>query len=57
VISPLLANLYLHWFDKLFHRDDSARKAGCGKPACPVWRGGWRRHEPRHPDSTASCFL
>jgi hypothetical protein len=20
VISPLLANLYLHWFDKLFHR-------------------------------------
>jgi RNA-directed DNA polymerase len=22
VISPLLANLYLHWFDKLFHRRD-----------------------------------
>jgi RNA-directed DNA polymerase len=22
VISPLLANLYLHWFDKLFHRFD-----------------------------------
>jgi len=22
VISPLLANLYLHWFDKLFHRTD-----------------------------------
>jgi RNA-directed DNA polymerase len=22
VISPLLANLYLHWFDKLFHRGD-----------------------------------
>jgi RNA-directed DNA polymerase len=22
VISPLLANLYLHWFDKLFHRKD-----------------------------------
>lgn len=22
VISPLLANLYLHWFDKLFHRCD-----------------------------------
>ena len=22
VISPLLANLYLHWFDKLFHRQD-----------------------------------
>lgn len=22
VISPLLANLYLHWFDKLFHRMD-----------------------------------
>lgn len=22
VISPLLANLYLHWFDKLFHRID-----------------------------------
>ena len=25
VISPLLANLYLHWFDKLFHR---ARRTG-----------------------------
>jgi RNA-directed DNA polymerase len=22
VISPLLANLYLHWFDKVFHRPD-----------------------------------
>ena len=22
MISPLLANLYLHWFDKLFHRSD-----------------------------------
>lgn len=22
VISPLLANIYLHWFDKLFHRKD-----------------------------------
>jgi len=22
VISPLLANVYLHWFDKLFHRTD-----------------------------------
>ncbi len=22
VISPLLANLYLHWFDRLFHRQD-----------------------------------
>ncbi len=22
VISPLLSNLYLHWFDKLFHRQD-----------------------------------
>lgn len=22
VISPLLANLYLHWFDKMFHRKD-----------------------------------
>lgn len=26
VISPLLANLYLHWFDKTFHRSDG--------PAC-----------------------
>jgi len=25
VISPLLANLYLHWFDRLFHRDDGPR--------------------------------
>jgi RNA-directed DNA polymerase len=23
VISPLLANIYLHWFDKVFHRPDS----------------------------------
>ncbi len=22
MISPLLANLYLHWFDKVFHRAD-----------------------------------
>jgi len=22
VISPLLANLYLHWFDRMFHRSD-----------------------------------
>jgi RNA-directed DNA polymerase len=22
VISPLLANLYLHWFDRMFHRCD-----------------------------------
>jgi RNA-directed DNA polymerase len=29
VASPLLANLYLHWFDKLFHRADGpARWAG-----------------------------
>lgn len=25
VISPLLANLYLHWFDKVFHRSDGPR--------------------------------
>ena len=25
VISPLLANLYLHWFDKIFHRSDGPR--------------------------------
>ena len=29
VISPLLSNLYLHWFDKMFHRADGpARWAG-----------------------------
>ena len=26
VISPLLANLYLHWFDKAFHRTDGPGK-------------------------------
>src|SRR5882672_4164865 len=26
VISPLLSNLYLHWFDKLFHRQDGPAK-------------------------------
>ena len=25
VISPLLANVYLHWFDKMFHRHDGPR--------------------------------
>jgi len=25
VISPLLANVYLHWFDKMFHRQDGPR--------------------------------
>ena len=29
VISPLLANIYLHWFDKVFNRPDSpARRVG-----------------------------
>ena len=28
VISPLLANLYLHWFDKVFHRQGPAKWAG-----------------------------
>lgn len=29
VISPLLANLYLHWFDKMFHAQDGpARRMG-----------------------------
>ena len=26
VVSPLLSNLYLHWFDKLFHREDGPSK-------------------------------
>jgi RNA-directed DNA polymerase len=26
VISPLLANIYLHWFDKVFHRSDGPVK-------------------------------
>jgi RNA-directed DNA polymerase len=26
VISPLLANVYLHWFDKVFHRPDGPAK-------------------------------
>ncbi len=25
VISPLLANVYLHWFDRMFHREDGPR--------------------------------
>ncbi len=28
VISPLLANIYLHWFDHLFHRAGSAAQQG-----------------------------
>jgi RNA-directed DNA polymerase len=26
VISPLLSNIYLHWFDKVFHRPDGPRQ-------------------------------
>ncbi len=28
LISPLLANIYLHWFDHLFHRAGSAAQQG-----------------------------
>ncbi len=28
VISPLLANIYLHWFDKVFEKSEIARKTG-----------------------------
>ena len=28
VISPLLANLYLHWFDKIFHGQEQAKRGG-----------------------------
>ena len=31
VISPLLANLYLHWFDKVFHRKDGPGGEGKAK--------------------------
>ena len=31
VISPLLANLYLHWFDKLFHRHDGPAQWAAAK--------------------------
>jgi RNA-directed DNA polymerase len=35
-ISPLLANVYLHWFEHLFHRPEGP---GPGKrePACRFW--------------------
>jgi RNA-directed DNA polymerase len=43
VISPLLSNLYLHWFDKLFHRADGPAQWGgpnwCGTPTIlSCWR-------------------
>jgi RNA-directed DNA polymerase len=31
VISPLLANLYLHWFDKVFHRADGPARWAMAK--------------------------
>ena len=37
VISPLLANLYLHWFDKVFHSQDGPAQLGQG-PAGAVCR-------------------
>ncbi len=43
VISPLLGNLYLHWFDKLFHRADGpaqwAKPSWCATPMISwCWR-------------------
>ncbi len=44
VISPLLANLYLHWFDKLFHRGRWTGRVGkCANwyampTTLPCWR-------------------
>src|SRR5262249_38946591 len=31
VISPLLSNIYLHWFDKVFHRPDGPAQWGKAK--------------------------
>lgn len=31
VISPLLSNIYLHWFDKVFHRKDGPARWGGAK--------------------------
>jgi RNA-directed DNA polymerase len=31
VISPLLSNIYLHWFDKVFHRKDGPAKWAAAK--------------------------
>ena len=45
VISPLLSNLYLHWFDKVFCRSGEAAKAKpdwCGTPTTV-------RHERKGP--------
>ena len=36
VISPLLANMYLHWFEKVFYSADGSRELGQGanRPLC-----------------------
>ena len=48
VISPLLANVYLHWFDKAFHepgdRRNGPRRSWCGTPT--IW-WCWRESERR----------
>ncbi len=43
VISPLLANLYLHWFDKVFHRPEG-RRTGPRPSWCamPMTLSCWR---------------
>ena len=43
VISPLLSNLYLHWFDKLFHRAEGL-PSGRGPSWCvmPMISWCWR---------------
>src|SRR5262252_7365155 len=48
VASPLLANLYLHWFDALFHGPQGpAQKpmpSWCGMPMIlSCWRNRWNR--------------
>ena len=43
VISPLLSNVYLHWFDKLFHRADGpAQWAGAKLCVTPMISWCWR---------------
>lgn len=46
VMSPLLANIYLHWFDKVFHRSDGpARWAAATLVRSADDCGGMARHQ------------
>ena len=52
VISPLLANLFLHWFDALFHGPEGPARWADAR-LVRYWRKNLKAHCRRHGDSGA----